>query len=173
MPAIRTDVVKLGDVFGTLIGDDVAVGQIAPEFTSSAADWSPVNPIAASRGKVAILSAVPSLDTSVCDRETRRFNQEAAALSEDIIIWTISTDLPPTQKRWCGAAGVERVKVVSDALNAEFGERYGLLIKERRFLRRAVFVVNREGVLTYVAYMLHNGLEPDYDQVIAAAKAAL
>lgn len=173
MTTIRTDVVKLGDVFGTLIGDDVAVGQPAPEFTSSASDWSPVNPIAASRGKVAILSAVPALDTSVCDRETRRFNQEAAGLSEDIIIWTISTDLPPTQKRWCGAAGVDRVKVVSDVLNTEFGEKYGLLIKERRFLRRAVFVVNRAGVLTYVAYMAHNGLEPDYDEVIAAAKAAL
>jgi thiol peroxidase len=173
MTTIRTDVVKLGDVFGTLIGDDVAVGQIAPEFTSLAANWSPVNPITESRGKVAILSAVPALDTSVCDRETRRFNQEAAGLSEDIIIWTISTDLPPTQKRWCGAAGVDRVQVVSDAANAEFGEKYGLLIQERRILRRAVFVVNRDGVLTYVAYMRHNGLEPDYDEVIAAAKAAL
>ena len=173
MTAIRTDVVKLGDVFGTLIGDDVAVGQPAPEFTSSAADWSPVNPIAESRGKVAILSAVPSLDTSVCDRETRRFNQEAAALGEDIIIWTISTDFPMAQKRWCGAAGVDRVRVVSDVLETEFGEKYGLLIKERRFLRRAVFVVNRDGVLIYVAYMRHNGLEPDYDEVIAAARAAL
>jgi len=173
MTAIRTDVVKLGDVFGTLIGDDVTVGQTAPEFTSMAADWSPVNPVAESRGKVAILSAVPALDTSVCDRETRRFNQEAAGLSEDIIIWTISTDLPPTQKRWCGAAGIDRVQVVSDAANAEFGEKYGLLIQERRILRRAVFVVNRAGVLTYVAYMRHNGLEPDYDEVIAAAKAAL
>ena len=173
MTAIRTDVVKLGDVFGTLIGDDVTVGQLAPEFTSSASDWSPVNPIAESRGKVAILSSVPALDTRVCDLETRRFNQEAAGLSDDIIIWTISTDPPPTQKRWCGAAGVDRVKVVSDVVNAEFGEKYGLLIKERRILRRAVFVVNRDGVLTYVAYMRHNGLEPDYDDVIAAAKAVL
>jgi len=171
--SIRTDVVKLGDVFGSLIGDDVTVGQWAPEFTSSAPDWSPVNPIAESRGKVAILSSVPALDTGVCDRETRRFNQEAAGLSEDIIIWTISTDLPPTQKRWCGAAGIDRVKVVSDTVNAEFGEKYGLLIKERRILRRAVFVVDREGVLTYVAYMRHNGLEPDYDEVIAAAQSAL
>ena len=173
MTTIRTDVVKLGDVFGTLIGDDVVVGQPAPEFTAAAFDWSPVNPIAESRGKVAILLAVPSLDTRVCDMETRRFNQEAAALSDDITIWTISTDAPHTQKRWCGAAGVERVRVVSDVLATEFGQKYGLLIKERRFLRRAVFVVNRDGVLTYVAYMLHNGLEPDYDEVITAAKAAL
>jgi thiol peroxidase len=173
MTTIRTDVVKLGDVFGTLIGDDVAVGQLAPEFTVTAFDWSSVNPVEESRGKVAILLAVPSLDTRVCDMETRRFNQEAAALSDDITIWTISTDAPHTQKRWCGAAGVDRVRVVSDVLETEFGEKYGLLIKERRFLRRAVFVVNRDGLLTYVAYMLHNGLEPDYDEVIAAAKAAL
>ncbi len=173
MTTIRTDVVKLGDTYATLIGDDVAVGQLAPEFTSSEFNWAPVNPIAESRGKVAILSAVPSLDTNVCDRETRRFNQEAAALSDDIIIWTISTDFPMAQKRWCGAAGVERVRVVSDVLNAEFGKAYGLLVVERRYLRRAVFVVNREGVLTYVAYMHHNGLEPDYDEVIQAAQDAL
>jgi len=165
MTTIRTDVVKLGDTYATLIGDDVAVGQLAPEFTSSEFNWAPVNPITESRGKVAILSAVPSLDTNVC--------QEAAALSDDIIIWTISTDFPMAQKRWCGAAGVERVRVVSDVLNAEFGKAYGLLVVERRYLRRAVFVVNREGVLTYVAYMHHNGLEPDYDEVIQAAQDAL
>ena len=173
MTTIRTDVVKLYDTYATLIGDDVVVGQPAPEFTVSAFDWSLVNPIAESRGKVAILSAVPALDTRVCDIETRRFNQEAAGLSEDILIWTISTDPPPTQKRWCGAAGIDRVRVVSDVVDTEFGEKYGLLIKERRLLRRAVFVVNRAGVLTYVAYMRHNGLEPDYDEVVQAAKDAL
>lgn len=173
MSTIRTDVVKLGDTYATLIGDDVAVGQPAPEFTSAEFNWAPVNPIAESRGKVAILSAVPSLDTGICDRETRRFNQEAALLSDDIIIWTISTDFPMAQKRWCGAAGVERVRVVSDVLHAEFGEKYGLLIVERRYLRRAIFVVNRAGLLTYVAYMRHNGLEPDYAEVIQAAQDAL
>lgn len=173
MPTVRTDVVRLNNQPATLIGDDVSVGQPAPEFTSAAFDWSPVDPIAESRGKVAILLAVPSLDTRVCDMETRRFNQEAAALDEDIIIWTISTDAPHTQRRWCGAAGVDRVRVVSDVLDTEFGVKYGLLIQERRFLRRAVFVVDRQGVLSYVAYMAHNGLEPDYDQVLAAAKAAL
>ena len=156
----------------TLVGPEIKVGDKAPDFKVVDNGLAPVT-LASYSGKIKVISAVPSLDTPVCDTETRRFNQEAAALSEDIIIWTISTDLPPTQKRWCGAAGVDRVKVVSDALNAEFGEKYGLLIKERRFLRRAVFVVNRDGVLTYVAYMLHNGLEPDYDEVIAAAKAAL
>lgn len=94
-------------------------------------DWKPVNPVAESKGKVIILSAVPSLDTDLCDRETRRFNQEAAQLSDDILIYTISTDFPYAQKRWCGAAGVDKLKVVPDVLEAEMGKKYGLLVKER------------------------------------------
>lgn len=173
MPTERNDFFKLGDKFATVIGDDVNVGDAAPEFTAAAQDWKPVNPIAESKGKVIILSAVPALDTEVCDRETRRFNEEASKLSDDIIIYTVSTDAPSTQKRWCGAAGIDRVSVVSDVINAEMGEKYGLLVKERRYLRRAVFVVDRTGKVTYTAYMKHNGLEPDYDEVIEAAKAAL
>lgn len=173
MPTVRHDFFKIGDKFVTVFGDDVKVGDMAPEFKSAAMDWKPVNPVAESRGKVAILSAVPSLDTETCDRETRRFNEEAAKLGDDIIIWVISTDFPFAQKRWCGAAGVDKVRVVSDVLEAEMGEKYGLLVKERRYLRRAVFVVDREGRLTYVAYMQHNGLEPNYDEVIEAAKDAL
>lgn len=173
MPTSRTDIFKLGDNFVTIIGDDVKVGQPAPEFTASAANWAPVNPIKDAKGKVIILSAVPSLETDVCDRETRRFNEEAAKLSDDIGIYTISTDFPMTQKRWCGASGVDKVVVVSDVLNAEFGEKYGILIKERRYLRRSVFIVNREGILTYVNYLPTLGTEPDYDEVIEAAKAAL
>lgn len=173
MPTVRTDFFKLGDKFATVVGDDVRVGDHAPEFTVTAQDWSPVNPIAESRGKVIILSSVPALDTNVCDRETRRFNEEAAGLSDDIVIYTISTDPPPTQKRWCGGAGIDKVKVLSDVIETDMGEKYGLLVKERRTLRRAVFVVDRSGTVTYAAYMQHNGLEPDYDEVIAAAKAAL
>ena len=173
MPTVRTDFFKLGGKFATVVGDDARVGDPAPEFTATAQDWSSVNPIAESKGKVIILSAVPALDTDVCDRETRRFNEEAARLSDDIVIYTISTDPPPTQKRWCGGAGIDKVKVVSDVLNTEMGEKYGLLVRERRTLRRAVFVVDRAGTVTYAAYMQHNGLEPDYDEVIEAARAAL
>jgi thiol peroxidase len=169
----RNDFFKLGENFVTILGDDVVVGQPAPGFTSTAQDWSRVNPLEESRGKVAILCAVPSLETGVCDRETRRFNEEAAGLSQDINIYVISTDLPVTQKRWCGAAGVDRVHVVSDALEAEFATKYGVLIRERRWMRRAVFIVGRDGELTYVAYMPKLGDEPDYDEVIAAAKEAL
>ena len=173
MTTVRTDVFKLGDKFATLLGDEVKVGEMAPEFTSSVPGWASVNPLEESKGKVIIISAVPSLDTEVCDRETRRFNEEAAKLSDDIVIYTISTDFPMAQKRWCGAAGVDKVKVVSDVLDAEFGLKYGLLIKERRYLRRAVFIVGRDGRLTYVNYLPTLSQEPDYEQVIDAAKQAL
>jgi len=173
MPTIRNDFFKLGDKFATVIGDDVKVGDPAPEFTSMVTGWKPVNPLQESKGKVIILCAVPSIDTETCDIETRRFNQEAADLSEDIVIYTVSTDFPFAQKRWCGASGVDRVKLVSDVLEAEFGEKYGLLIKERRFFRRAVFIVGRDGKLIYVNYLPVLGEQPNYDEVIAAAKAAL
>jgi thiol peroxidase len=173
MTTIRNDVFKIGDKFATLFGDEVKVGQAAPEFTSVIPGWVPVNPLQESKGKVIILSAVPSLDTDVCDRETRRFNVEAAKLGEDIIIYTISTDFPMAQKRWCGAAGVDKVKVVSDVVEAEFGIKYGVLIKERRYLRRSVFIVGRDGNLVYVNYLPALGVEPDYDEVINAAKEAL
>jgi thiol peroxidase len=173
MPTERNDFFKLGDKFATIVGDDVKVGDQAPEFTSVIPGWATVNPLQDSRGKVLILSAVPSLDTETCDRETRRFNEEAAKLSDDIIIYTISTDFPMAQKRWCAAAGVERVKVVSDVVEAEFGVKYGTLIRERRYLRRSVFIVGRAGKLTYVNYLPTLGQEPDYDEVIAEAKKAL
>ena len=173
MTTVRDDFFKLGDKFATILGDDVKVGDAAPEFTSVVSGWASVNPLQESKGRVIILSAVPSLDTEVCDRETRRFNEEAAKLGDDIVIYTISTDFPMAQKRWCGAAGVDKVKVVSDVLETDFGLKYGLIIKERRYLRRAVFIVDRTGRLTYVAYMQHNGLEPNYDEVIEAAKKTL
>ena len=173
MTTVRTDVIKLGENFATLLGDDVKVGQAAPEFTCVVSGWKPVNPIEESKGKVIILSAVPSLDTEVCDRETRRFNVEAAGLSDDIVIYTISTDFPMAQKRWCGAAGVDQVKVVSDVVDTDFGLKYGVLIKERRYLRRSVFIVGRDGNLVYVNYLPVLSQEPNYDEVIAAAKEAL
>ncbi len=173
MVTVRSDVFKLGDNFATLLGDEVQVGDMAPEFTAVIPGWIRVNPLQESKGKVIVLSAVPSLDTEVCDRETRRFNEEAAQLSDDIVIYTISTDFPMAQKRWCGAAGVDKVKVVSDVVDAEFGLKYGVLIKERRYLRRSVFIVGRDGRLTYVNYLPTLGQEPDYDEVIRAAKEAL
>jgi thiol peroxidase len=169
----RPGIVKFRGQDVTVLGPDLSVGEAAPEFSVQGLDWSPFAGLADTRGKVRIIAAVPSLDTEVCDRETRRFNQEAAALGKDIAILVISTDLPFAQKRWCGAAGVDQVIVLSDHMSADFGVRYGCLIKEARILRRAVFVVDKSGKLTYAAYMPALGEEPDYAAVLAAAKAAL
>ncbi|MFZ5855233.1 MAG: thiol peroxidase [Chloroflexota bacterium] len=173
MATERFGIIKVGGMDATVIGDDVTVGQAAPEFTAHAPDWSLVRGLADTKGKVRILASVPSLETDTCDRETRRFNAEAAALDKDIVILTISTDLPYSQKRWCGAAGVDQVMVLSDHQHAEFGEKYGVLVKERRTLRRAVFVVGRDDKLVYVAYMPSNSNEPNYEEVLEAAKKAL
>jgi len=169
----RHGLLSIGGNDATIVGPDVVVGQAAPEFTAQKQDWTNTQVLEETRGKVRILAAVPSLDTSTCDRETRRFNEEAAGLSEDIVIVVISTDLPPSQKRWCGAAGVDQVMVVSDHMDVNFGEKYGCLVKERRWLRRAVFVVNRENQVTYAAYMPALGIEPNYAEVLQAARAAL
>jgi thioredoxin-dependent peroxiredoxin len=173
MTTVRNDFFKLGDKFATIYGDDVKVGDMAPEFTGVLPGWKPFNPIQESKGKVIILCAVPSIDTETCDIETRRFNEEASKLSDDIVIYVVSTDFPFAQKRWCGAAGVERVHLVSDVLETEMGLKYGLLIKERRFFRRAVFIVDREGKLTYVNYLPILGQEPNYAEVIEEAKKVL
>jgi thiol peroxidase len=173
MTTERVGLIKVGGKDATVIGNDIKVGQAAPEFTVQALDWSVKRGLADTSGKVRIISAVLSLDTDVCDRETKRFNQEAASLSKDIVIEVISTDLPYTQKRWCGAAGVDQVMVLSDHMNADFGEKYGALIKERRILRRAVFVVDKNNKVTYAAYMPALGDEPNYDEVLDAAKKAL
>ncbi len=153
----------------TLLGNEVKVGDAAPDAALVANDLSPVQ-ISSYRGKVLILAAVPSLDTSVCDMETRRFNQLGAALSKDVEILTISMDLPFAQKRWCGAAGVERVHTLSDHKDAAFGTAYGLLIKELRLLARAVLVVDRDGKVQHVELVKEMTQEPDYEAALAAVK---
>ena len=169
----RTGIFQLAGKDATIVGNDIKVGQAAPDFKVHALDWSIVNGLADTAGKVRILAAVPSLETDTCDRETRRFNQEASALGRDIVIEVVSTDLPYTQKRWCGAAAIEQVMVLSDHMTAEFGEKYGCLIKGRRILRRAVFVVDRQDMVVYAAYMPALSVKPNYEEVLAAARAAL
>ena len=173
MTTERFGLIQVGGKDATVIGDDIKVGQVAPDFSLHALDWSVVRGLADTMGKVRIVAAVPSLDTATCDRETRRFNQEAAGLSEDIVIEVISTDLPYAQKRWCGAAGVDQVMVLSDHQTAEFGKKYGCLIKERRILRRSVFVIDRQDKVIYAAYMPVLSIEPNYEEVLEAARAAL
>ncbi len=157
-----------------LDGSEVSVGQAAPDFTAVNNDLQPVT-LSEAQGKVIILSAVPSVDTPVCDTETRRFNEEAAKLDEGIEIWTLSMDLPFAQKRWCGAAGVEQVKTLSDFRDRAFAEGYGVLIADGPLAgvtARAVFVVGKDGTLKHVEYVSEIANEPDYDAALNAARAA-
>ena len=156
----------------TLTGQEVQIGQKAPDFTALDNDLKPVK-LSSFAGKVVIISSVPSLDTPVCDLQTRRFNSEAAALGPEVAILTVSMDLPFAQKRWCGAAGVESLTTLSDHREAAFGLAYGLLIKELRLLARAVLVVDQKGVLSYQQLVPEVTQEPDYDAAIAAAKELL
>ena len=165
----RTGIVTMKGNPMTLLGKGIKAGEKAPDVELTATDLSPVK-LSAYRGKVCVISAVPSLDTPVCDMETRRFNTEAAALGDDVAILTVSMDLPFAQSRWCGAAGVDRVVTLSDHRTADFGQSYGVLIKGIRLLARAVFVVDREGVVRYVQTVGEIASEPDYDAVIAAVK---
>lgn len=168
----RTGIITFkGNPF-TLLGPEITVGATAPDFRVVDGTLAPVT-LASYAGKVKIISAVPSLDTPVCDTETRRFNQEAAALPEQVILLTISLDLPFAQKRWCGAAGIDRVQLLSDYQDRSFAEAYGVLIKELKLLTRAIYVIDAANVIRYVQIVPEVTSEPDYAAVIAAAKALL
>ena len=149
----------------TLIGNEVKVGEKAPDFTVLANDLSSVS-LSSYQGKICVLSSVPSLDTPVCDLETRRFNEEASRLGTEILILTISMDLPFAQKRWCAAAGVSKVQTLSDHREASFGTSFGVLIKELRLLARAVFIVDRQGTLQYIQLVKELTKEPDYEAIL-------
>ncbi|MGQ9650233.1 MAG: thiol peroxidase [Phycisphaerae bacterium] len=153
----------------TLVGNEVKVGDTAPEATLLANDLSPVQ-IGSLRGKVLILSCVPSLDTPVCDAQTRKFNQAAAALGNDVEVLTISMDLPFAQKRWCGTAGIDHVRTLSDHRDAAFATAYGLLLKELRLLARAVLVVDKAGKVQYIELVREVTQEPNYETALAAAR---
>ncbi|MCC3356425.1 thiol peroxidase [Bacillus sp. REN16] len=154
----------------TLLGNEVKVGDKAPDFTVLANDLSPVT-LADTKGSVRLISVVPSLDTGVCDAQTRRFNEEAAGLG-NVKILTVSVDLPFAQGRWCGANGIENVQTLSDHRDLSFGEAYGVAIQELRLLARAVFVVDSNDTVTYVEYVSEATNHPNYEAALEAAKAA-
>jgi thiol peroxidase len=155
-----------------LEGQTVAVGQKAPDFTALDNSLAPKS-LKDYAGKILVLAAVPSLDTPVCDMEVRRFNTEAAALSQDVQILAISCDLPFAQARWCGAAGVTAVQTLSDHKDTDFGKKYGVLITPLRLLARSVFVVDRQGVIVHAQIVPEVTHEPDYAAALAAVKKAL
>lgn len=153
----------------TLIGPELTVGSKTPDFQVLAQDLTPIT-LANSHGKARLLLAVPSLDTGVCDAETKRFNDEAAQLPGSVQLIAVSMDLPFAQRRWCGAAQVNRVQVLSDHREASFGAAYGVLIKELRLLARAVFVVDAGGTLRYIEYVPEVTSHPNYDAALAAIR---
>ena len=156
----------------TAVGPELKAADKAPGFSVLSNDLKPVT-LADSAGKVRLLSVVPSLDTPVCDMQTRRFNQEASTLGDNVVILTVSMDLPFAQKRWCGAAGIDRVQTLSDHRDESFGLAYGTLIKELRLLSRAIFVVDANDTIRYVEYVKEISSHPNYDAALAAARGAL
>jgi len=167
----RTGVITFKGNPMTLVGESVEVGADAPSVTLTGTDMSQVE-LGSFKGRTVILSVVPSLDTPVCDTQTKRFNDAAGQLGEDIVVLTISLDLPFAQRRWCGATGAEHVMTLSDYRGADFGRAYGLLIKELHLLARAVLVVDPKGDVVYSEIVPEVTQEPDYEAALAAARAA-
>lgn len=156
----------------TLIGAEIKVGSQAPNFQVLAGDLSPVT-LDTFKGKTKLISVVPSLDTPVCDQQTRRFNEEAAKMPGDIAVVTVSMDLPFAQGRFCSTAGIDKVKVVSDHKEASFGVAYGVLIKELRLLTRAIFVVDANNKVQYTEYVTEVTNHPNYEAALGALKTAV
>ncbi|KQL57474.1 MULTISPECIES: thiol peroxidase [Bacillaceae] len=152
----------------TLVGKQVQVGDKAPDFRVLANDLTEVT-LADFKGKVKLISVIPSIDTGVCDAQTRRFNEEAATLNNTVVL-TISVDLPFAQRRWCAAEGIDEVKTLSDHKEVDFGQAYGVLIDELRLLARSVFVVNEEDEVIYAQYVNEVSEHPDYDAALTAIK---
>jgi len=168
MPEVK-DVVTMKGNPVTLLGQSVSVGQSAPDVTLVANDLSEVA-LSSFKGKKVILSVVPSLDTPVCDLQTKRFNEEAIKLGDDVVVLTISVDLPFAQKRWCALTKSANVKTLSDHRDTAFGQSYGLVVKGMRLLARAIFVVDADGVIQYKQVVPEITTEPKYDDVLNAVK---
>lgn len=156
----------------TILGNELKEGQVVPDFQLTANDMSDLS-INNFKGKVVIISTIPSLDTPVCSIETKRFNEEASNLSDSVVILTVSRDLPFAQKRWCAAEGVSKVVTASDYKHRSFGSAFGVEIKELGLLARAIFVVGKDGKITHTEYVQEIAQEPDYSLALNAAKKAL
>jgi thiol peroxidase len=155
----------------TLVGPELKAGDTAPAFTLIDGKGQQVSSDAF-KGKPMLISVVPSVDTGVCSLQTRRFDQEAASLGDAITVLGVSADLPFAQARWCGAEGAENIRVLSDHRDMSFGQAFGTYVKELRIESRAVFVVDKDGVIRYAEYVPVVGNQPNYDAAIAAVREA-
>ena len=165
-----TDLVKAGTKYVTLLGTQVNVGEKAPNFKVVNENFSPIE-LNNYQEKTVLISVVPSLDTGVCSIQTKRFNEEVATLADDVVMLTISNDLPFAQKRFCKAENIDKVKVLSDAVWRDFGEKYGLLIKDMGLLTRAIFIVEPNGTIAYKELVGNISNHPDYDMALSTLKA--
>ena len=169
MTTDRFGAVTLKGTPQTVRGNQLKVGDKAPNFTLDANDFTPVT-LDDSAGKVRLISVVPSLYTGICDAQTRRFNEEAASLGDDVVILTVSVDFPPSQRQWCGAAGVDKVQTLSDHKDMNFGDAYGTHIVENRWEQRSIFVVDSDDVVRYVEYVPEIAQHPDYEAALTAIR---
>jgi thiol peroxidase len=154
-------------------GNALQVGEQAPEVTLHTGFLNTAPLLATTAGKVRLISVVPSIDTSVCDAQTRRMNEEASNLGDGVVVVTVSADLPQAQKRWCGAAGVERVLMLSDYHSLAFGEAYGTAVPDLAANQRAIFVVDPNDAVRYVEYVPGIGQHPNYEAALAAVRQVL
>lgn len=163
------NLVKAGDKYVTLLGEQVNVGDQAPQFKVVDKNFAPVT-LKDFQGQTILISVVPSLDTGVCSIQTKRFNEEAEKLPENITILTISNDLPFAQKRFCDVEKVDGIKVLSDSVWREFGANYGLLIKDMGLLTRAIFVIDNQGKVVYKELVANISQHPNYDKALAKVR---
>jgi len=155
----------------TVIGDMLKAGDPAPDFRLADNFFSPeLVSLSDSAGKVRLINVVPSLNTDICDAQTRRFDQEIGSYGDAVVYYTISVDLPLAQQNWCNGSGVENVKMLSDHREMSFGSAYGTYIKELRFEQRAVFIVDANDTIRYAEYVPKIGQHPDYDAALVALK---
>ena len=166
---MERQITKMGGNVITLEGQEHSAGDNAPEFMVLDNELMPRH-LSDFSGKIKLISVVPSLDTGVCDAQTRRFNELASGFSRDVVVLTISMDLPFAQKRWCGAAGVDRVMTLSDHREASFGLNYGVLIKELRLLNRSIFIIDKGDIIRYIEIVEENHDHPDYEKAINALR---
>lgn len=153
----------------TLLGQELKVGDKAPDFQVVDIDLKPVK-LSDFHGQVVLLSVTPSVDTGICDLQAKRFNKMATEISGDVVILNISMDLPFALARWCGATGSDKIKTLSDYQDWNFGLQYGLLIKETRLLSRSVWIIDKDGVIQYIQIVPEVPTEPDYNEAFDALK---
>lgn len=172
MTAERRSAVTLGGNPLTLVGPELKAGDSAPDFRCVKGLNEPVS-IDTYRDKVKVFNVIGSVDTSVCDNQTRKFNEEASDLPDKVVVITVSMDLPFAMNRYCAAAGIDKVEMISDYQHASFGESYGVLVKEYRLLSRSLFIADTDNVLRYVQYVKEISEEPDYESALSVLRSMI